>query len=457
MFIISVASALLIVKDFYSIKIQSSVRAYINGQAEYSKGRNNAAVNLINYLQTENLVYIAEFKKAIAIPLGDNIAGNNLLVNGDDSKTKAGFLAGKNHPADVSDMIWFYKTFSSFAFAQKAIKLWGAAAPHVNRLSTIGDMVQQLQQQGKLTPIAKEQLIEEIDGISVLSSEWESAFSRVLDDTASDIKIVLQTVNILLILLIMSISFLFVMKIINSLNKSESELKSTVIMLNDTNRELENFSYVASHDLKEPLRMVTNFLGLIEKKYNNQLDETGKTYIHFAVDGASRMKKLIDDLLEYSRTSINKITYETVDLNEVIARLRTDFQDVLDEPGAGLFAEAMPQIVANKLQMQQVLQNLVANAIKYRSKAAPQVHINASATADHWVFAVRDNGLGIEAEYFKTIFVIFQRLKTNKIQSGTGIGLALCKKIAERHGGEIWVESEPGKGSTFFFTVSKQL
>jgi light-regulated signal transduction histidine kinase (bacteriophytochrome) len=247
------------------------------------------------------------------------------------------------------------------------------------------------------------------------------------------------------------------MRMINSLSTSENALKATIIELNDTNKELEHFTHIASHDLKEPLRMVTSFLTQLQLKYKDQLDDKAQTYIHYAVDGAKRMRQLIDDLLEYSKASINKVVYEKVDLNEVMEELKTNFQDVLNETGSGILVGALPQIRVNRMQMLQLFQNLLGNAIKYRSEAAPEIYVNSTANNSHWIFSVQDNGQGIAPEYFKKIFIIFQRLETNKNLDGTGIGLAICKKIVEHHGGEIWVESEPGKGSAFFFTISKQL
>lgn len=412
---------------------------------------------LVTYLETENQDYLQGFTKAISIPVGDNIARTSLTNNGKDEITANGFLMGKNHLDDIPDMIWLFKTFHSISFMQKAIEIWAATEPLINRLDSFGLRIQNLQEGEKLNAVTKLQCIKDISFISTQLSEKESAFSQVLDKVARDIKIVLQWLNIVFILLILSITVLFTMRMINSLSTSEKALKTSIVELNNTNQELENFTYIASHDLKEPLRMITGFLNLLQKKYDHQLDEKAQSYIHFATNGASRMKTLIDELLDYSRTSMHKTVYEKVDLNEVTDELKINFQDVFSEPGSGLFIESLPQITANRMQMLQILQNLTGNATKYRSEAPPQVHISATENNTHWIFSVKDNGLGIEPEYFKKIFVIFQRLHTNATHNGSGIGLAICKKIAERHNGEIWLESEVGKGSTFFFTISKQL
>ena len=167
------------------------------------------------------------------------------------------------------------------------------------------------------------------------------------------------------------------------------------------------------------------------------------------------MKTLINDLLNYSRTSITAIEYHEVNVADVINEIKNTFSEDLNEPTAGIFFNALPVIRANRIQMSQLFQNLIGNAIKYRSEAPPQIHIAATKTPTHWIFSIKDNGLGIDSKHFEKIFVIFQRLHSNSTHKGTGIGLAICKKIVERHGGEIWLESEKGKGSTFIFSIAK--
>ena len=203
--------------------------------------------------------------------------------------------------------------------------------------------------------------------------------------------------------------------------------------------------------------MVSSYMSLLQKKYEGQLDEKAQTYIHFAVDGANRMKVLINDLLNYSRASITTIEYTDVNIADIVNDIKKTFREDLEEPGAGIFFSDLPVVKANRLQITQLFQNLIGNAIKYRSTAAPQIEITAGSTATHWIFSVKDNGLGINTKFFDKVFLIFHRLHSHSTVKGTGIGLALCKKIAERHGGDIWLESEEGKGSTFFFSVANNL
>ncbi len=237
------------------------------------------------------------------------------------------------------------------------------------------------------------------------------------------------------------------------LNKS---LKKQAADLAISNKELEEFAYVASHDLQEPLRMVNAFLGLIEKRYSDKLDNKGRQYISFASDGAKRMRQIILDLLEFSRIGKTEDSKEVINVNELLKEVLVLSQKQIKESRAIVNFENLPSVVSYKTPLRQVFQNLVNNSLKYHVQGtSPVVNISAEESESEWQFAINDNGIGIKSEYFKTIFVIFQRLHNKDQYSGTGIGLAVCKKIIENLGGTIWVESEEGKGSTFYFTIKK--
>lgn len=234
-----------------------------------------------------------------------------------------------------------------------------------------------------------------------------------------------------------------------------------------SNAELEQFAYVASHDLQEPLRMVTSYLQLLERRYKNQLDSSADQFIAYAVDGARRMQILINDLLNYSRVSTRGQPFVPVDCNAILSTAIANLQIAIDESQAEITHDPLPTVVADASQLLQVLQNLIANAIKFSREEPPKIHISAVQrtptpndkpsnlipTATEWLFSVRDNGIGLDAQYAQRIFVIFQRLHSRSQYPGTGIGLAICKKIIERHGGNIWVESQPNQGSIFYFTI----
>jgi PAS domain S-box-containing protein len=221
-----------------------------------------------------------------------------------------------------------------------------------------------------------------------------------------------------------------------------------------SNKELEQFAYVASHDLQEPLRMVSSFTQLLSKRYKDKLDEEANEFIQFAVDGAFRMQGLINDLLEYSRIETKGKKLSAVYIHDVLGQTIINLSLKIKEKNALVTCDELPTVMADGGQMIQLFQNLIGNALKF-CKTTPMVHISAKEEKDHYLFSVRDNGIGIEPQYFDKIFQIFQRLHQKDEYSGTGIGLAICRRIAERHGGKIWVESEPGEGTTFKFTIRK--
>ncbi|SNB44741.1 PAS domain S-box protein [Geobacter sp. DSM 9736] len=235
---------------------------------------------------------------------------------------------------------------------------------------------------------------------------------------------------------------------------AEEALERTMEELARSNRELEQFAYVASHDLQEPLRMITGYLQLLERRYKGVLDDKATQYIEFAVDGAARMQKLIEGLLTWSRITTRKEELRTVDTEAVFAGAVANLRAAIAESGADVTREALPSVRGSETQLLQLFQNLLSNALKYRKPGVtPRIHVSARREGMHWFFSISDNGIGIEPRNFHRIFQIFQRLHTREEYPGTGIGLASCKKIVEQHHGRIWVESAPGKGSTFSFTI----
>ncbi len=233
-----------------------------------------------------------------------------------------------------------------------------------------------------------------------------------------------------------------------------SDLKKAQKELMESNEELQRFAYVASHDLQEPLRMVGSYLQLLERRYGDRLDGDAREFMDYAIDGAERMKVLINDLLDYSRVESRGKPFELTDMNGILRRILRNLNPIIEESGAQITIEELPEIKADEEQVVQLFQNLIGNAIKFHKKnEKPVIQISVQKKdAKFWEFSISDDGIGIAPEYFERIFVIFQRLHTKEEYPGTGIGLAICKRIVERHGGKIWLDSKPGEGTTFYFT-----
>ncbi len=237
------------------------------------------------------------------------------------------------------------------------------------------------------------------------------------------------------------------------LTKANQQLEQLTAELQRSNQELEQFAYIASHDLQEPLRAVASYTQLLAKRYQGKLDEKADIYLGFTVEGATRMQQLIQDLLAYSRVGRYQLQRQPTDFNLVVRKVLKDLQLAITENQAAIAFDSLPTLSADTAQITQLFQNLIGNALKYRSQAPPQVLITAIQQEVKWLFQVRDNGIGIDPQYTQQIFTIFERLHSHDEYPGTGLGLAICQKIVERHGGKIWAESQSGKGALFCFEL----
>jgi signal transduction histidine kinase len=246
---------------------------------------------------------------------------------------------------------------------------------------------------------------------------------------------------------------LSVVRDVTDRKRAEASLKRTMDELTRSNEELQQFAYVASHDLQEPLRMIASYVQLISKRYHGKLDSDADEFIAYAVDGAHRMQALINGLLAYSRVGTLAKPFVAIDCEEVLQQALDNLQLAIADAHAEITHDPLPSIQGDPVQLIALFQNLISNAIKFRGSEPPHVHIMAGRYNLGWLFSVRDNGIGIASQYAERIFVIFKRLHTAAEYPGTGIGLAICKKIVERHSGRIWVESAPGQGATFYFYI----
>ena len=243
------------------------------------------------------------------------------------------------------------------------------------------------------------------------------------------------------------------LSLLEDLKESEDNLKEIAEELKRSNEDLEQFAYIASHDLQEPLRMVASFTQLLQEEYKDKLGKEANEYIYYAVDGATRMQNLIRDLLEYAHIEKTDTSSELVNCTDIIKQVLINLQQVIKETNAEVTQDPLPTVMGSSIRLLQLFQNLIGNAIKYRGDNPPKIHIKAERKNAEWLFSIRDNGIGIDPKHSERIFQIFQRLHGREKYSGTGIGLALCKKIVEQHKGKLWVESILDKGSTFYFTL----
>ena len=291
----------------------------------------------------------------------------------------------------------------------------------------------------------------------------ESEHSQLTQRSGRQRQNFIVTQVLLGLLLLANIAFVFSLfwmvrreeQSIRALNAElEQRVEQRTEALRRSNEDLQQFAYVASHDLKEPLRMVSLYTELLSRRYKGKLDGDADQYIHFAVDGAKRMDKLITDLLSYARAGSEQAPTEAVNTEEILKSVLMNLKATIAAARAEITRDPLPAVVADPVRLTQVLQNLIANAIKYRGDRAPKIHVSAVQNDDESVFSVRDNGIGIDPKYADQIFGIFERLHDQEYE-GTGIGLAMCKRIVERHGGRIWVESSPNEGSTFYFTIPR--
>ncbi len=235
--------------------------------------------------------------------------------------------------------------------------------------------------------------------------------------------------------------------------QAEETLKQMVGEIGRSNTELEQFAYVVSHDLQEPLRMVSSYTQLLARRYHDKLDTSANDFINYAVDGAERMRVLLNNLLDYSRLGTHGKPFKLTDFEDVFNQAMTNLKVAIEESEALVTHDYLPTLIVDEGQLVQLFQNLIGNAVKFCNQESPRIHVSAETKSGVWVFSVRDNGIGIDPQHAQRIFEIFKRLHTREEYSGTGMGLAICKKIVERHGGNIWIYSQPGEGSTFYFTI----
>ena len=446
-----IASVTLITINFYTIKILSGVRTYINGESEYSKGQKDAVVYLSTYIQTEDPCYWQCFTESIKTPKGDNIARKYMLNKGSNAEITNGFLAGMNHPDDIPDMIWLFKTFQSVPFMNSAIKIWIEAEPLINELDSLGNVTHQKIANKSLTAVSRQMTIIRINDISTALSKKESAFSHVLGNAARDINLYLCLANVICILLIIGNVSFYVARMLNDLHRSKEILETKNTELINVSKELDTFVYSLSHDLRSPITSVKGLITITRMENNPRQTND---YLDLMEDVIDKQDSFIKEIISFFKNKRSTVSYSRFSLSELINCVIANNKFSPLAQDITITCDLKTDIVfTDELRMKMILNNLVSNAIKYSDQSKPErtIHIT-TYTADNKIsIAVADNGIGIEKEHFLKIFNMF--FVTSNDNRGTGLGLYILKQNVEKLGGNVHVESEIKKGTRFTVSI----
>ncbi|MDR3713657.1 MAG: ATP-binding protein [Puia sp.] len=496
----------------FSINTLSSVRAYVNGESLWSKAQKDAIFQLLTYAHSHDEADYRKFRNYMKVPVGDHKTLAELAKERPDMEAAAeGFIEGRNHPDDVDGMISLFRRFHANSYISKAISAWIQADRLVTGFIPIGE---ELHAEINSPAPSQERIdssLRKIPSLNARLTPYEDAFSFALGEGSRWLEHVILRLLFVVALSVECTGLILAITVSRGIQRGLKEillsaqavarrdfsrkarafskdeigilahnfnqmssqleqlqevitkanihLEKTVTQrtaeLESKNKELEQFAYVASHDLQEPLRTISSFVELLKKQYRGRLDENADKYIDYTIQASDRMKTLIKDLLDYSRIGREKES-RPVDTDALLKEVIADLDKSIRENEASVEGFDLPVINAYRTELKLLFQNLVANSIKFRRPGIPpQVTIRAEQKNGLLEFSFRDNGIGIEEKFQDRIFIIFQRLHTRSEYEGSGIGLAHCKKIVEIHGGRLWVESTPGQGSTFYFTLPR--
>ena len=497
----------------FSINTLSSVRAYVGGEGLWSKAQKDAIYQLMRYGITHEEADYSKFLEFMKVSQGDHKARMELSKEKPDwQAARQAFLEGRNHVDDVDGMLKLFRRFHTNSYINRAIIAWTHADEVGAGFLVIADKLHAEINSPSPSQERINVLLREIEPLDVQLTPYEDEFSFALGEGSRWLEHVILRLLFIMALTVECTGLLLAITVSRGIQKGlkeillaaksvtkgdfsrkaktfsmdeigilannfnsmaeelerlekenrevhnslEKKVRHRTAEMESKNKELEQFAYVASHDLQEPLRTISGFVELLQKQYRGRLDANSDKLLDYILQASDRMKVLIKDLLDYSRLGREKAIKE-VDCNHLLAEVLADLDQIIKESGASVLTGPLPVIQAYPTELKLLFQNLITNSIKFHKPGlAPAVAIGSEKENGHWKFSVRDNGIGIDQQFSERIFIIFQRLHNRSQYEGSGIGLAHCKKIAELHGGNIWVESELGQGSRFFFTIGNE-
>ena len=512
--IMALLIAIELVVLFFSINTLSSVRAYVGGEGLWSKAQKDGLYQLLKYARTRDEADYARFLDFLKVNLGDHKARLELSKPDPDlAVVRQGFIEGRNHPDDVDGMIRLFRRFHSNQYIHRAIVAWTKADETITAYIDLGRRLHEVINSPDSSPQRINIILDEIDPLNKQLTPAEDEFSFALGEGSRWLERVVLRLLFFVALTVECTGLLLAITVSRGIQKGlreillaaqavkngdfarkarsysadeigtlannfnsmadelykleqenqevyaslEKKVRHRTSEMESKNKELEQFAYVASHDLQEPLRTISGFVDLLKKECREKLDSNGQIYLNYLSQASDRMKVLIKDLLDYSRIGREKEA-RSVDCNLLLDEVLADLGKSIRESGAKVTGGGLPILRAFPTELKLLFQNLIANSIKFRHPdRPPEVSVFAAQENGKWKFAVCDNGIGIEKQFQERIFIIFQRLHSRTQYEGSGIGLAHCKKIVEVHQGQIWVEASPGQGSRFYFTISNDL
>ncbi len=443
--LVCIASFFLIVINFYSLKITAAVRAYTNGESEYSKGQKDALLYLTAFIQTEDEKYWALFQKEIQVPMEDNIARKALLNDVGGNIAANAFLAARNHPEDINGLIWLFKNFKNVSFMQKAIQVWADAEPLINDINRLGSDIHKVKEENQLTPDKKSTLILQINTISADLSQRERLFSNTLGNAARTINSLLFIGNFVCIILILGSLIAYAIIMVNRLSLNAVDLNKKNGELINTNKEMDVFIFSASHDMRSP---ITSTKGLIDIALAEEDITRIKGYLKLLKSVANKQDVFIQEIIDFFKNKRTAISISKVNLPDLVS-------DVLDQHWYAIEADGITietkldigQFYCDELRVRMILNNLISNSVKYsdKRKTDKKIRIRAWKSLHDFTIEVEDNGIGIKKEKQASIFNMFFVTETNKKSSG--LGLYIVHETVMKLNGAIELHSEVNTGT----------